>query len=57
GGVEMGRRWMAAGEKGRVRESDIDERIDRVIRSIFGFAGKIPPEKFSGGSRVVAGGG
>nr|GFC38014.1 hypothetical protein [Tanacetum cinerariifolium] len=33
----------------RVRESDMMGRIDRVIRSIFGFAEKIPPEKFSGG--------
>nr|GFA04877.1 hypothetical protein [Tanacetum cinerariifolium] len=45
-------------EKRRVRESGVEGRIDRVIWSIFGFAGKIPPEKFSGGGRrrrVVAG--
>nr|GFC06797.1 hypothetical protein [Tanacetum cinerariifolium] len=32
----------------RVRESDMMGRIDRVIRSIFGFAGKSPTGKFSG---------
>nr|GFC05813.1 hypothetical protein [Tanacetum cinerariifolium] len=57
GGVEMGRRWMAAGEKGRVRESGVEGWIDREMRKLFGFAGKIPPEKFSDGGRVVAGGG
>nr|GEY82354.1 hypothetical protein [Tanacetum cinerariifolium] len=40
----------------RVRENDMMGRIDRVIRSIFGFAGKIPPEKFSGGGWWPAGG-
>nr|GEW48807.1 retrotransposon protein [Tanacetum cinerariifolium] len=38
----------------RVRESDMMGRIDRVTRNLFGFAGKIPPEKFSGGGRMVA---
>nr|GEW13298.1 hypothetical protein [Tanacetum cinerariifolium] len=41
----------------RVRESDIEDRIDREVRKLFGFAGKIPPEKFSDGGSVVAGGG
>nr|GFD61825.1 hypothetical protein [Tanacetum cinerariifolium] len=41
----------------RVRESGVEDRIDRETRILFGFAGKIPPEKFSGGGRVVAGGG
>nr|GFC18819.1 hypothetical protein [Tanacetum cinerariifolium] len=45
GGVEMGR---------RVRESGVEDRIDRETGSLFGFAGKSPPEKFSGGSSVVA---
>nr|GFC15976.1 hypothetical protein [Tanacetum cinerariifolium] len=46
----MGWRWMAAEEWGRrVRESDMVDRIDRSKRSIFGFAGKSPPENFSGG--------
>nr|GFC59498.1 hypothetical protein [Tanacetum cinerariifolium] len=55
--VEMGRRWMAAEEWGRrVRESGVEDRIDRETRNLFGFAGKIPPEKFSGGCRMVAGG-
>nr|GFB18512.1 hypothetical protein [Tanacetum cinerariifolium] len=42
---------------GRVRESGAEDRIDRGNWSIFGFAGKIPPEKFFGGGRVVAAGG
>nr|GFB85530.1 hypothetical protein [Tanacetum cinerariifolium] len=41
----------------RVRESDMMGRIDRVTSNLFGFAEKIPPKKFSGGGRVVAGGG
>nr|GEY89634.1 hypothetical protein [Tanacetum cinerariifolium] len=36
---------------GRVRESGVGERVDRVTGIPFGFAGKIPPEKFSGGGR------
>nr|GFB72540.1 hypothetical protein [Tanacetum cinerariifolium] len=52
-----GVRWRYGGEVGRVRESDIRDRIDRKVGSIFGFAGKRPPEKFSGGGSVVAGGG
>nr|GEY92181.1 hypothetical protein [Tanacetum cinerariifolium] len=32
----------------RVRESDMMGRIDRVIRSIFGFAGNSPTGKLSG---------
>nr|GFB47819.1 hypothetical protein [Tanacetum cinerariifolium] len=47
-------RWRS---ERRVRESGVEGRIDRVTRKLFGFAGKIPPEKFSGGRRVVAGGG
>nr|GFA99975.1 hypothetical protein [Tanacetum cinerariifolium] len=43
----------------RVGESDMVGRIDQVVGTLFGFAGKIPPEKFSGGGRrrrvVVAG--
>nr|GEW89919.1 hypothetical protein [Tanacetum cinerariifolium] len=57
GVVEMGRRWMAAEEWGRrVRESGVEDRIDRETRNLFGFAGKIPPKKLSGGGRVLAGG-
>ncbi|GJZ89441.1 hypothetical protein Tco_0661223 [Tanacetum coccineum] len=33
----------------RVRESVHGDRVDRPTRSLFGLAGKIPPEKFSGG--------
>nr|GFC29045.1 hypothetical protein [Tanacetum cinerariifolium] len=43
GGVNDGQRG-----KGRVRESDVEGRIDRETRILFGFAGKIPPEKFFG---------
>nr|GFC42154.1 hypothetical protein [Tanacetum cinerariifolium] len=45
-------------EKRRVRESGVEGRIDRETRILFGFAGKIPLEKFFGGGRrrrVVAG--
>ncbi|GKD01803.1 dynamin-related protein 4C-like protein, partial [Tanacetum coccineum] len=41
----------------RVEESEVSGWIDRLTRSILGVAGKIPPEKFSGGGwpeRVVA---
>nr|GEY75516.1 hypothetical protein [Tanacetum cinerariifolium] len=48
GGSGGGSTVVAAG---RVRESGIDERIDRETSNLFGFAGKIPPEKFSGGGR------
>ncbi|GJW55444.1 hypothetical protein Tco_0099529, partial [Tanacetum coccineum] len=41
----------------RVRESGSGDRVDRPTRSLFGLAGKIPPEKFSGGGATVAGGG
>nr|GFD30840.1 hypothetical protein [Tanacetum cinerariifolium] len=41
----------------RMTESVIVDRIDRVTGSTFGFAGKSPPEKFSGDDVVVAGGG
>nr|GFB06522.1 hypothetical protein [Tanacetum cinerariifolium] len=65
GVVTVGRWCMAAGWRTRrqrdgerrVRESDMMGRIDRVIRSIFGFAGKSPPEKFSAGGVVAAAGG
>nr|GEW41209.1 Toll/interleukin-1 receptor (TIR) domain-containing protein [Tanacetum cinerariifolium] len=50
---------VAAPARWRVEESDMDERVDRVTSNLFGFVGKIPPEKFSGGGRrwrvVVAG--
>nr|GEZ16210.1 hypothetical protein [Tanacetum cinerariifolium] len=41
----------------RVKESGVEDRVDRETRNLFGFAEKIPPEKFSDGGRVVAGGG
>ncbi|GJW84301.1 hypothetical protein Tco_0157446, partial [Tanacetum coccineum] len=49
GGGGVGCGGTAAGEEGRVRESDLGDWVDPVVRTIFGFAGKIPPEKFSGG--------
>nr|GFB48009.1 hypothetical protein [Tanacetum cinerariifolium] len=48
---------VPAGEKGRVRDSGVEERIDRETSNLFGFAGKIPLEKFSGGGVVAAAGG
>nr|GEV05465.1 zinc finger, CCHC-type [Tanacetum cinerariifolium] len=35
-------------------ESGVGDRIDRETGSLFGFFGKSPPEKFSGGGGVVA---
>nr|GFA13037.1 putative RNA-directed DNA polymerase [Tanacetum cinerariifolium] len=50
GGVEASVVVVAVGDGvRRVRESDMVDRIDPVTMSLFGFAGKIPPEKFSGG--------
>ncbi|GJR27698.1 hypothetical protein Tco_1103930 [Tanacetum coccineum] len=37
------------GGERRVRESGSGDRVHRVVGSLFGLAGKIPPEKFSGG--------
>nr|GEX52635.1 hypothetical protein [Tanacetum cinerariifolium] len=51
GGSGGGSTVVAAG---RVRESGIDERIDQETSNLFGFAGKIPPEKLSGGGVVAA---
>nr|GEZ10986.1 hypothetical protein [Tanacetum cinerariifolium] len=34
-----------------------EDRVDRETRNLFGFVRKIPPEKFSGGGRVVVAGG
>nr|GFA99344.1 hypothetical protein [Tanacetum cinerariifolium] len=50
-------RWCRRWGERRVRESGVEGRIDRVMRKLFGFAGKIPPEKFSGGGMVAAAGG
>nr|GEW38104.1 hypothetical protein [Tanacetum cinerariifolium] len=50
GGGGCGVKWR------RVRESDIEDRIDRRVENNFGFTKKSPPEKFSGGGAVVAGG-
>nr|GFA57178.1 hypothetical protein [Tanacetum cinerariifolium] len=55
-------RWQQGGSGGgtvgqRVGASDIRDRVDRKVGCIFGFAGKRPPEKFSGDGGVVAGGG
>nr|GFA79963.1 hypothetical protein [Tanacetum cinerariifolium] len=50
-----------SGVRWRVGESGVDDWIDRSEGNKFGFAGKSPPEKFSGGGWpkmvvVVAGG-
>ncbi|GKD57870.1 hypothetical protein Tco_1291257 [Tanacetum coccineum] len=37
------------GEKRRVAASGGGDRVDSVVRIIFGFGQKSPPEKFSGG--------
>ncbi|GJS65127.1 hypothetical protein Tco_0679691, partial [Tanacetum coccineum] len=43
-------RWVSGGGgKWRVREGGSGDRVHRVVGSLFGLAGKIPPEKFSGG--------
>nr|GEX92485.1 hypothetical protein [Tanacetum cinerariifolium] len=52
GGIGGGINGVA--EKRRVMESGVDDRVDRETRNLFGFAGKIQPEKFSGGDSVVA---
>ncbi|GJS35077.1 hypothetical protein Tco_0533459 [Tanacetum coccineum] len=57
GGGGVGCGGTAAGEEGRVRESGSGDRVDPLMGSLFGLAGKIPPEKFSGGGATVAGGG
>ncbi|GKE87009.1 hypothetical protein Tco_1564484, partial [Tanacetum coccineum] len=44
-------------EKARVGASGVDGRVDRVTRKLFEAHQKTPPEKFSGGGDVVAGGG
>nr|GFB34019.1 hypothetical protein [Tanacetum cinerariifolium] len=46
--------WMVGR---RVGASGIVDRIDRKVGSIFGFAGKSPPENFSGVGRPAEGGG
>ncbi|GJW68969.1 integrase, catalytic region, zinc finger, CCHC-type containing protein [Tanacetum coccineum] len=55
-------RVAAAAETGggggerRVEESGCGDRIDPVMRSVFGIGRKSPPEKFSGGGGVVVAG-
>ncbi|GJZ51524.1 hypothetical protein Tco_0606039 [Tanacetum coccineum] len=49
--VTVGWRWW------RVAESEYGDRVDPVVRTTFGFNRKNPPENFSGGGGVVAGGG
>ncbi|GKF06616.1 hypothetical protein Tco_0037284, partial [Tanacetum coccineum] len=49
GGGGVGCGGTAAGEEGRVRESDLGDWVDPVTRIIFGVHRKTPPEKFSGG--------
>ncbi|GJU98687.1 hypothetical protein Tco_1327958 [Tanacetum coccineum] len=56
GGGGVGCGGTAAGEEGRVRESDLGDWVDPVTRIIFGVHRKTPPEKFSGGGDVVVAG-
>ncbi|GKF64381.1 hypothetical protein Tco_0187829, partial [Tanacetum coccineum] len=42
------------GGERRVEESGCGDRIDPVMRSVFGVGRKSPPEKFSDGGDVVA---
>nr|GEU86736.1 UBN2 domain-containing protein [Tanacetum cinerariifolium] len=49
GGETMVRRHVGGGV--------VWDRVDRLMRSLFGFAGKSPPKKFSGGGNVVVAGG
>ncbi|GKB83315.1 hypothetical protein Tco_0950210, partial [Tanacetum coccineum] len=59
GGVGCG--GTAAGEEGEGKTasgaSGVDARVDRVTRKLFEAHRKTPPEKFSGGGAMVAGGG
>ncbi|GJV91759.1 hypothetical protein Tco_1539572 [Tanacetum coccineum] len=59
GGVGCG--GTAAGEEGEGKTasgaSGVDGRVDRVTRKLFEAHRKTPPEKFSGGGAMVAGGG
>ncbi|GKD30016.1 hypothetical protein Tco_1240794 [Tanacetum coccineum] len=41
----------------RVVASDMGDRVDRAMSIVFGFGRKSPPENFSDGGGVVAGGG
>ncbi|GJS76295.1 hypothetical protein Tco_0726176 [Tanacetum coccineum] len=56
GGGGVGCGGTAAGEEGRVRESDLGDWVDPVTRIIFGVHRKTPSEKFSGGGDVVVAG-
>ncbi|GJV57086.1 hypothetical protein Tco_1458091 [Tanacetum coccineum] len=49
-------RWCHGGEWGGSRKGEqrvavrgIEDRVDPVVRNLFGFGRKSPPEKFSGG--------
>ncbi|GKC27895.1 hypothetical protein Tco_1035189 [Tanacetum coccineum] len=49
------RMWLPDGEgRRRVEESEVSGWVDRLTRSILEVAGKIPPEKFSGGGATAA---
>ncbi|GKB60579.1 hypothetical protein Tco_0916765, partial [Tanacetum coccineum] len=43
----------SGGVEGRVRESDLGDRVDPVTRSVFGLDRKSPPGNFSGGGGVI----
>ncbi|GKF03541.1 hypothetical protein Tco_0030464, partial [Tanacetum coccineum] len=49
GGGGSGSGGGSGGVEERVGESEYGDRVDPVVRSLFGFGQKSPPEKFSGG--------
>nr|GFB32789.1 hypothetical protein [Tanacetum cinerariifolium] len=54
--LAVGRRTLPEKWRWRVKESGVEDRVDRETRNLFGFVGKILPEKFSGGGWWPAGG-
>ncbi|GKC14821.1 hypothetical protein Tco_1011603, partial [Tanacetum coccineum] len=51
------RLWLPDGEgRRRVEESEVSGWLDRLTTSILDVAGKIPPEKYSGGGATVVAG-
>nr|GEX03683.1 hypothetical protein [Tanacetum cinerariifolium] len=54
--VSSERWWRCSGGYGTVATRGVGDRVDRGTSNLFGFAEKIPPEKFSGGGRVAAAG-
>ncbi|GKG43829.1 hypothetical protein Tco_0482922, partial [Tanacetum coccineum] len=57
GGGGHGLRQPEGERRPRVEESDSGDRIDPLMRSLFGIRRKSPPEKYSDGDGVVVAGG